>query len=206
MKRATCFFLALLALMPVCAQQSQPSSDETVVVKKSDLTPEQVKKIQSQAITDQLKQYREWSDLGAGIGIAVRDSLTAVKDVAVDFSKTDVGKFTLFMVAWKIMAKDILSMGNQVMGYLVGIPFFIFSMLAVVWSYQRQCMKHRVLVKSSKEGKEWTIIDPDDALDKKTDGAEKQHVFFSRSEWAIAHVAVGVLVTLASCFIVFAKV
>lgn len=134
------FLLSLLAFTPALAQQ-----DETVVVKKSDLTADQLKKLETQNITNQLGTYKEWAEIGKGVGYAVKESLSAVKDTAVDFSKTDVGKYTMFLVAWKIMAKDVISVGDMFVGYLVGIPLLTVGLCVLVWSYRRQCVVRRVV-------------------------------------------------------------
>lgn len=146
-------------------QQTSQSQNETVVIKKSDLTTEQLAKVQSQQIKETLGAYAEYAEMGRGVGLAVGESLKAVKDVAVDFSQSDVGKFTMFLIAWKVMAKDVLNMGDTVFGYLVGIPFLTLSLLLCAVSYYRQCMPRRVLVEKGPglwiwRSKKFEIFDP----------------------------------------------
>lgn len=160
-----CLLLIGFAHSALAQQQTQSSQDETVVIKKSDLTTEQFAKVQSQQIKETLGAYAEYAEMGRGVGLAVGESLKAVKDVAIDFSKSDVGKFTMFLIAWKVMAKDILDMGDTVFGYLVGIPFLTISLLLCAMSYYRQCMPRRVLVEKGPglwvwRSKKFEIFDP----------------------------------------------
>lgn len=179
------------------------SAQETVTVRKSDLTADQLKKLETDRITQQLGQYKEWSEMGRGIGIAVKDSLYAVKDVAIDFSKTDVGKFTLFLVAWKIMAKDVLSMGDMVVGYLVGIPLLFTGMIVLIWSYRRQCLPQRILIEDSKEkGKKWGILSPNGEVSNWGSDSAPDMVS-DRSAWAVGHAVVGFVWLGVCCAIMF---
>lgn len=198
-KIAQVCILALMIFLNVNAQ-------ETVTVKKEDLTADQLKKVEVDKVTQQLGQYKEWAEMGRGVGVAVKDSLSAVKEVAVDFSKTDVGKFTIFLVAWKIMAKDILGMGDMVVGYLVGAPLLVCGMIVLVWSYRRQCMLQRVLTEHSKDGgKKWTIVTPNgERVNLGKDDRGEPVVVSGRSAWAVGHAVTGVLWLSLCCLIMFA--
>ena len=160
-----CLLLVGFALPALAQEQTSQSQNETVVMKKSDLTTEQLAKVQSQQVKETLGAYAEYAEMGRGVGLAVGESLKAVKDVAVDLSNTNVGKFTMFLIAWKVMAKDILDVGDKVFGYLVGIPFLTFSLLLCAVSYYRQCVPRRVLVEKGPglwiwRSKKFEIFDP----------------------------------------------
>ena len=168
MKKIRGILVAVLVLgmtLPAFAQQVATPQEETVVMKKTDLTTEQLAKVQSQQIKETLGAYAEYAEMGRGVGLAVGESLKAVKDVAVDLSNTNVGKFTMFLIAWKVMAKDVLDMGDTVFGYLVGIPFLVISLLLCALSYYRQCMPRRVLIEKGPglliwRSKKFEIFDP----------------------------------------------
>lgn len=183
-------------------QQTQSSQDATtVIVKKSDLTAEQLAKVQSQQVKERLGEYGEYAEMGRGIGLAVSESLKA-GDVAVNFSKTDVGKFTMFLIAWKVMAKDIISVGDVVFGYLVGIPLLFLGGLVLLWSYRRQCLPGKVLVEKTKEGRKWAVIAPNG---QKVDIGDMRvpHYVEGRAVWAVGHVAVGALFLIFCSFMIF---
>ncbi|MEK7135453.1 MAG: hypothetical protein AAB780_01985, partial [Patescibacteria group bacterium] len=155
--------MLVFLVVPALAQQPAPpaASEETVVVRKSDLTAEQVAKLQQQQVKETLGAYREYAEMGRGVGLAVGESLKAVKDVAVDLSQTDVGKVTMFLIAWKVMAKDVIGMGDMLFGYIVGIPLLFVGGLVWLWSYNRQCVPRRVLVEKTKEGNQkWEVFVP----------------------------------------------
>ena len=85
---------------------------------------------------------------------------------------------------------------------LVGVPFFALATLALLWSYQKQCMRHRILVEKTKEGKKWQIVDPDETLGAKVD--EAKHFVWTRSEWAVGHGVMFLVVVILSSMMLFA--
>ena len=106
MKKILIVFAVLILLAaaccPNCAAQAQ--EPEKITVKTSDLTVDQLAKIKAQAEVESLQKkletYGKWVGVGGEIGNAVKESLNAVVDVSDKFGKTDVGKFTMLMVAW----------------------------------------------------------------------------------------------------------
>jgi len=117
---------------------------QSITVDKKDLPPDLVKKIESaqqvQEVTQKLEAVNEWAGIGKEIGGAVREGLTAVKDVAVDFSKTDVGTFTMVLIAWKVVGQDMLGLGVGLIVLFIGVTF-------ITWSYRRTVLSRRILVK-----------------------------------------------------------
>ena len=188
-----CLLLVGFALPALAQQQASQLQNETVVMKKSDLTTEQLAKIQSQQVKETLGVYAEYAEMGRGVGLAVGESLKAVKDVAVDLSNTNVGKFTMFLIAWKVMAKDILDMGDTVFGYLIGIPFLTIGLLLCAVSYYRQCVPRRVLVEKGPglwvwRSKKFEIFDP----------AKRESKLGQDDQVAIHGIAAVVLIIIGS--------
>lgn len=74
-----------------------------------------------------------WAENGKGIGIAIGSAAKELGLAADAFLKTDAGKITVAMIAWKVMGKDIF----QIIG---GSVFFI--ILAGIWVhvYRRTCL------------------------------------------------------------------
>ena len=155
--------LSILALLfVVCvprifAQTTAPQ--EKIVVNVSDLTATQLAKVkadeQLKLVEQKIETYGKWAGAGKEIGIAVREGLTAVVDVAEKFSKTDVGTFTLAMIAWKVMGKDLIRMS-------VGIILILIIITVGVRSYVKTCMPRRVVVSSGGlfGKKEYQYLDP----------------------------------------------
>lgn len=159
------FVLSLIVLMTMAFSlkslaQSSVNQDDKITVKTSDLTVDQLAKIKAQqeieTLQKKLTTYGNWVGVGGEIGAAVKESLNGVVDVADKFGKTDVGRFTMIMVAWKVIGKDIVRM---VLGFLLITVMSIF----IIKSYKRTCTTHRVCTKSNGiqfwKPKEYTMVE-----------------------------------------------
>ena len=125
---------------------AQSQTAQKITVNTSDLTPDQLAKIQAQQeleiMTKKMEQYGNWVGIGGEIGQAVKDGLFAVKDVAVEFGGTDVGKFTMYLIAWKVMGKDIVRI-------FLGLLFIIVA-TSIVWkSYKLNLTTRKVKLKDN---------------------------------------------------------
>lgn len=116
------------------------AQEETVVVKKSSLTTEQIKMLeQEQSLTETketVEKYSEIVGIGKEIGIAINDGLTAVVGASEKFGKTDVGKFTMLIIGWKFLYKDIISI-------IIGMLLLILVNIIIFKSYRNLCT-HKV--------------------------------------------------------------
>jgi len=150
-KIVTVLFAMFLFSLTVFGQ-GQPSSDETVTLRKSDLPPELLTKIEKkekiQEISRDLRVAQEWSGIGKEIGVAVNEGLKAVTEQTANFAKTDVGKMTMFLIAWKVMAKDIGMIASSSLGFIVGVPLLIFANSFAVYYYRRTFIGRRVVKNS----------------------------------------------------------
>lgn len=157
--------ISILALLAVAtcpkanAQTTYPT--EKITVNTSDLTPDQLAKIKAQqeleTMQQKLETYGKWVGVGGEIGNAVKESLNSVVDVADKFGKTDVGKFTLIMVAWKIIGKDAVRI-------FLGLLFYLSITWIFMKIYKNTYMPKKILVKNPgyfKYPKEYTIIQPE---------------------------------------------
>ena len=98
----------LIIILTFISVMSFAQGGEQITVNIKDLPPELAQQLrQKQQVSQTLETYGEWAGMGKEIGVAVREGLTAVKDVAVDFSKTEVGHFTMALIAWKVVGEDI---------------------------------------------------------------------------------------------------
>ena len=118
-------------------------TQEKITVDTKDLPPELVQQLkQRQQVSSTLETYGEWAGIGKEIGVAMKEGLTAVKDVAIDFSKTDVGLFTMVLIAWKVVGQDVMGLGVGLIVLVIGISF-------LSWSYRRTCMSKRVCIEDA---------------------------------------------------------
>ena len=174
MKKILILSLIIVAFIAACcpnanAQNSQSvNPNEKITINASELTPEQLIKIKTDAANVELQKkldtYGKWVGVGGEVGNAVKESLNAVVDVADKFGKTDVGKFTMIMVAWKIVGHDILRI-------LLGILFF-FTLCYFIFKIHRRTLTSRKIIIENpgwfKYPKKYQIITPiadgDDAI------------------------------------------
>jgi len=161
---STMFMLLFAAMSTALAQTDYSTTDERIVVNKSDLTPDQIAKLKAEAELDlmekKLEQYGNWVGVGGEIGEAIDDGLNSVVDVAEKFGKTEVGKFTLVLIAWKVVGTDVVRI-------LLGLLFIGMFTWLLIFSFRRTCIERRVLTKRENPGfmkypklKEYKIIEP----------------------------------------------
>lgn len=153
--------VAMLFLNCTIVQAQQQGQDEKITVSTKDLTVDQLAKIKAEAeiktLQNKLDTYGKWVGVGGEIGTAVKEGLTAVVDVSEKFGKTDVGKFTLVMIAWKVMGEDAV-------GLVVGLLFFIVTVTLITVLFRRLTKNERVLIKDNgwfKYPKEYKVVETD---------------------------------------------
>lgn len=157
----TIFAILIIACCPKVNAQTVNPEPEKVVVNKSDLTTTQLLKIESDAkiaeLQKKLETYGNWVGVGGEIGTAVKESLLAVVDVADKFGSTKVGKFTLVMVAWKVMGKDIVRIGLGLLLILV-VTIFVFI------NYRKNFTTRKVRIKGNTLAfwipREYELVEP----------------------------------------------
>ena len=163
------FVLTLIALLvaaccPNVQAQTNYATDDRIVVNASDLTPDQLAKLKAEAelelMEKKLKTYGDWVGVGGEIGEAIDQGLRAVVEVAGEFGETDVGKFTLVMIAWKVMGRDVVKI-------LLGLVFIAMFTWLLIYSFRRTCVERRIITKRHNPGlfrypkeKEWKIVEP----------------------------------------------
>lgn len=167
-------FLSIMALMVASVINAQSTQTQTVSVPVDQLTTTQLLKIQSDAkvaeLEKKLQMYGNWVGVGGEIGTAVKEGLTAVVDVADKFGSTNVGKFTLVMVAWKVMGKDIIRI-------FLGLLFITMLTVFMFKIYKKTFTTYRIATSSNGLRfwlpKTYTIVEP-----KRWEGYEAVKILF----------------------------
>ena len=146
MKKAFSIFVILAALMlPVFAVAQQ--AEETVTIKKSELTTDQLNKIEARQLQEKVDQYGKWVGVGHEVGTAINEGLAAVTTNASAFAATPPGKLTMFLIAYKVIGHDVL-------GAAIGIPMLIVGTIIWIWSYRRYMPQNRLVSETTdKDGK-----------------------------------------------------
>ena len=104
-----------------------------------------------------LQTYGNWVGVGGEIGTAIKEGLTAVVDVADKFGGTNVGKFTMVMVAWKVIGKDLTRIA-------LGLIFILFSTTFILYVYRKNYVTRKILTKGNRllfwQPREYELIQP----------------------------------------------
>jgi hypothetical protein len=145
MKKIYGLLLITMSMLIVSAPMYAQTQDEKITVKQSDLTADQLAKIKLEQTNAELQKkldtYGKWVGVGGEIGTAVKDGLTAVVDVADKFGATNVGKFTMTMVAWKVIGKDLVKI-------VIGLFFFFIFTGTLIFTFRRLTKERRVLIEN----------------------------------------------------------
>ena len=159
-------FALIIVLLSLCsttifAQQQE----EMVTIKKSDLTQQQLDKIQQKDIQDKISKLGFSDGLGHEVGTAVNESLKAFTDSTLKIADSKVGKITIFLVAAKVL-------GPMVTHMFVGLLFFLVVVTTFTWSYWKTCIPRKILVnihkdKDGKPEKIYEIINNNGHLDER---------------------------------------
>jgi hypothetical protein len=142
----------------IAVAQQTKSSNDFVTVRKSDLSPELLSKLeekaQTQAFGDKVKQYGEWVGIGKEVGIAINEGLEAVTDNASKFSETTPGKVTIGLIIWKVAGRDL-------MGFLIGIPLLMWITYLFYWCWKVLYRGSFVVSGRDANGKkQYTFVEP----------------------------------------------
>lgn len=136
----------------------QNENSEQIVVDVSDLTPDQLEKIKNkkniESINNRIETYGKWAGVGKEVGVAVREGVTAVKDVSLEFADTNVGTITIGIIVWKVIGKDLMS-------FIICIPTWIIISFFILKSYFKTCVVHKKTIKNPglfKYPKEYELI------------------------------------------------
>lgn len=191
----------LLALIP-----SYVFAEEMVAVPVSQLTAQQKVAVEAQKVVqvvktvDTIGEYAsKFKGVGKEVGTTMREGLSALSSGVNDFAKTDAGKYTAFVIAWKIMFKDLMSVSGVIIKVTVGFLVFITFFIATVWSYRRTCIPIKVLKSEKKDlyengkvktvTKDYTTINNDQDRDSQQ-GRQVLHAIFL----IILLIAVGLFI------------
>ncbi|MDD5566631.1 MAG: hypothetical protein PHH01_00345 [Patescibacteria group bacterium] len=116
--------LAITFSTMVMAQSPSPSqgASEQILVSKSQLPPALLEQIETQSKID---TYGKYVGLGKEVGMAINEGLSALSENAERFANTKPGKFTMFIIAYKVLGKDFLQAIFGILFFVVGVGIFL---------------------------------------------------------------------------------
>ena len=155
------FFVLLLATLGFAQDQSK----KMVSVPEDQLTEQQKAALKLNQIDQTVEKAHGWVGVGKEIGQAIDSSLAAITTRSNEFADTKVGKFTMFLVAWKVMGEQAGAVLNAIVHFLYGFVELAFFFPIILWSYRRNCLPRRIV--TAVEGPFWsrkktyTILQPE---------------------------------------------
>jgi len=165
MKKLLLTVLIMLFTFAPMTQAQNNQRNQQIVVDARDLPPavldEINKKKATKEIENKIEMYGKYAGMGKEVGIGIREGLTAVKDVSIEFSESDLGFFTMAMIGWNIIGFDLVRIA-------MGILVILFGFIFVMRSYFKTCTETRVyiegrqplLMRPFKSSGEYRIVDP----------------------------------------------
>lgn len=94
--------------------------------------------VQTQQVTNTLTTAGEWAGMGKEIGIAVKEGLSALGSEVDKVSKTDAGRFTMFVISWKVLGDDAkqIILGPILWLILTCIFFYLWRLIYKIRTYK----------------------------------------------------------------------
>ena len=153
-----------------------PAKQKSVLiwVRESDIPASALKDLQRdskiQKIEKDINKIGEYVGVGKEIGMAVDTCLGALAYHVDKVSKTNVGKFTMFMVGWRIMGQDFVR-------YLIGILMFFTFISIWIWSWRKNFCRRQVPKVVEKQERKWYQLRAKDKV------IEYQEFTMNDEEW-----------------------
>lgn len=139
--------VVLLMLATGLGAQTPNPGEQMVTVPKTWVHPERQSQLQH---ADQTNPYL---GIGKEIGDAVKSSLESVVEVSNKFADTPVGKFTLFILAWKLI-------GREMLGVVLGLPLYMAGVAIWIWFIRRMFFGRWIKVRNEQGKKEERFEQP----------------------------------------------
>ncbi|MDO8516965.1 MAG: hypothetical protein Q7S33_02465 [Nanoarchaeota archaeon] len=110
------------------------SSSEQILVDTKDLPADVVAQIKAK---QKVESVGKWVGMGKEIGEAMNGAMTALEEHVDKIGNTRVGKFTMFLVAYKVIGTDMIQL-------LIGLPLLIIGTMIFIITWFRSCVKRKV--------------------------------------------------------------
>jgi len=141
------------------AQEPAKQQSQEVVVRIQQDAPRQQAPLPNTTVA---QKANEWVEVGTNIGTAIGSGLKSVASETKDavfgkgvtvidgidkVSKTDAGRFTMAVIAWKVAGNDAMVLLHRFIGVAVGVPLEIVVIGIYIWFIRRFTMTRQVKAK-----------------------------------------------------------
>jgi hypothetical protein len=95
-------------------------------------------------------KLEQYANVGKILGQAFKDCWSTVSTDAEKFAQSPAGKWTAFLITWKIMGKDAVDLTKMATRWMVGIGLFTVitpCLLVLMW---RNCATRRIIKKEER--------------------------------------------------------
>ncbi len=110
------------------------SQAKLIAVDDSILTDNQKTTI---AVKQNVGIISQYTGLGKEVGVAVNEGLSAITTQANNFANTKVGTWTMWIITYKIIGKDILRI-------VIGIPLFFIVLFVLLYQFKLGYITKRI--------------------------------------------------------------
>jgi hypothetical protein len=139
--------IVLLILSGIAIAQEQ---QKMVSVPEDQLTEQQKQNLKLQQVDTTVEKAHGWVGMGKELGQAFDSAMSSLTARSNEFAQTPVGKFTMFLVAWKVMGEQAGAVANAIVHFVGGFIELIVFFPILLWSYRKSCMDKRIC--TSREG------------------------------------------------------
>jgi len=115
------------------------SQAKIVTVDDSLLTDNQKTEL---TVKNNVEMVSKYTGLGKEIGVAVNDGLSAITTQANNFANTKVGTWTMWIITYKIIGRDLLKL-------IIGIPLFFIILFVLLYQFRQGFYPKKLRMKGS---------------------------------------------------------
>jgi hypothetical protein len=129
MKTLLTVFLLCFSLNAFAATNGAIDISTLTATQKAELALQAAQMAETAGVSDidgVLTTLSKFEGIGRETGVAVREGLTAVVDVADKFGDTSVGQITIALIVWRIAGADITLIVLGLLSITIGIWFMMF--------------------------------------------------------------------------------
>lgn len=147
--------LMLAYTLSFASTATAPANDpQRVVIEVQQKAPPPASQDQKSAVV------KDAIDISTALASASKAVITELKDVTFgkdvtvvdgvnNFAQTDVGRFTMFVVGWKVMGRDALEIFKQFRGIVVGWSLLMIVLCLYIWVMRKWFLTRKVAIKKT---------------------------------------------------------